>query len=90
MRKLLIGVGILVLLLVVAVIAIPLFVSVDSLKAELVTKVKDATGRDLRINGKVSFSVVPSLALEAQDVSFSNPPGAASPDMAKSASSMST
>jgi AsmA protein len=83
MRKLLIGVGILVLLLVVAVVAIPFFVPVDSLKAELVTKVKEATGRDLRINGKVSFSVLPRLALEAQDVSFSNPPGAASPDMAK-------
>lgn len=83
MKKLLIGAGILVLLLVAAVIAIPFIVPVDTMKAELVTKVKEATGRDLRINGPVSFSVLPSIALEAQDVSFSNPPGASSPDMAK-------
>ncbi|HUH85808.1 MAG TPA: AsmA family protein [Stellaceae bacterium] len=83
MKKLLIGVGILVLLLVIAVVAIPFFVPVDSLKAELVTKVKEATGRDLRVEGPVSFSILPSIALVAQNVSFSNPPGASSPDMAR-------
>src|SRR6185437_14636476 len=33
-------------------------------------------------NGKVSFSLLPSLAVEADDVALSNPPGAASPNMA--------
>jgi AsmA protein len=83
MKKLLIGVGVIILLIVAVVVAVPFFVPIDSMKAELVSKVKQATGRDLRINGKVSFSVLPSLALEAENVSFANPPGAASPDMAK-------
>lgn len=83
MKKLLIGVGVLVLLIVIVVVAVPFFVPVDTMKSELIAKVKEATGRDLRVNGKVSFSVLPSLALEAEDVSFANPPGAASPDMAK-------
>jgi len=83
MKKLLIGVGVVVLLLVAAAVAIPFFVSADSLKAELIGKVKEATGRDLRINGRFSFSLLPSASLEADDVAFANPPGAASPDMAK-------
>jgi AsmA protein len=83
MKKLLIGVAVVIVLLVVAAIATPFFISTDTYKVELITKVKEATGRDLRIDGKVSFSLLPSLALEANDVTFANAPGAASKDMAK-------
>jgi AsmA protein len=83
MKKLLIGVAVVVVLLVVAVVAVPFLVSTDTLKAQLIAKVKDSTGRDLRIDGKVAFSLIPSLAVEANDVSFANAPGAASKDMAK-------
>jgi AsmA protein len=83
MKKLLIGVAIVIVLLVVAAVATPFFISTDTYKAELITKVKEATGRDFRIDGKVSFSLLPSLALEANDVTFANAPGAASKDMAK-------
>lgn len=83
MKKLLIGLAVVVVLVVVAAVATPFFISTDTYKAELITKVKQATGRDLRIDGKVSFSILPSLALEANDVTFANAPGAASKDMAK-------
>jgi AsmA protein len=83
MKKLLIGVAVVVVLLVVAAVAAPFLISTDTYKAELITKVKESTGRDFRIDGKVSFSLLPSLALEANDVSFANAPGAASKDMAK-------
>jgi len=83
MKKLLIGLAVLIVLVVAAIIAVPFFIPVDTYKAQLVARVKDATGRDLRIDGPVSFSLLPSLALEANDVSFSNPPGAASKEMAK-------
>jgi len=72
-----------VALVVAAVIAAPFLVPVDTLKTQLIARVKDATGRDLRIDGPVSFSLLPSLALEANTVSFSNAPGASSKDMAK-------
>ena len=83
MKKLLIGVAIVIVLLIAVVVAAPFFIPVDTVTAEVVSRVKAATGRDLKIGGKVSFSVVPILGVEANDVSFSNPPGAGSPDMAK-------
>ena len=83
MKKLLIGVVVLVVLVIIVAVAAPFFVPVDTYKNELVAAVKQSTGRDFSINGKVSFSLLPSLALEAYDVAFANPPGAASPQMAK-------
>ncbi len=83
MKKLLIGVAIVIVLIIAVVIAAPFFIPVDTVTAEVVSRVKAATGRDLKIGGKVSFSIVPILGVEANDVSFSNPPGAGSPDMAK-------
>ncbi len=82
MRKLLIGIGVIVVLIVAAIVALPFVIPVESVKAQLVTRVKAATGRDLRIDGPVSLSVVPSLALDASNVTFANAPGAASKDMA--------
>jgi AsmA protein len=83
MKKLLIGVAIVIVVLIAVVAAAPFFIPVDKVTAEVVSRVKAATGRDLKIGGKVSFSIVPILGVEANDVSLSNPPGAASPDMAK-------
>ena len=83
MKKLLIGIAIVIVLLIAVVVAAPFFIPVDKVTAEVVSRVKAATGRDLKIGGKVSFSIVPILGVEANDVSFSNPPGAGSPDMAK-------
>jgi AsmA protein len=83
MKKLLIGVAIVIVLLIAVVVAAPFFIPVDTVTAEVVSRVKATTGRDLKIGGKVSFSILPILGVEANNVSFSNPPGAGSPDMAK-------
>lgn len=80
-KKVLIGLAVLVVLIVAAVLALPSFIPLNAYKARIVALVKDETGRDLRISGPVSFSLLPSIALEASDVAFSNPPGATSPDM---------
>ena len=82
MKKLLIGIAVVIVLLIAAALAAPFFIPVDTYKNELIAAVKQSTGRDLHINGKVSFSLLPSLAVEADDVALSNPPGAASPNMA--------
>jgi AsmA protein len=81
MKKLLIGLGVVVALLIVAVIALPFLVPVSVVRERIVAGVKEATGRDLKI-GEMSVSVLPSLAVEAKDVAFANAPGAAEPNMA--------
>lgn len=81
MKKLLIGVVAIVVLVVVVAVAVPFFVPVDTYKDRLVAHVKSATGRDLKIAGPVSFSIVPVLGISASQVSLSNAPGASTPDM---------
>ncbi len=81
MKKLLIGLVAIVVLIVVVAIAAPFFVPVDTYKNQLIARVKAATGRDLKIAGPVKFSLLPVLGIEASQVSFSNAPGASTPDM---------
>ena len=81
MRKLLLGLGVLVVLLVAAAVIIPFAVPVEVYSARVAALVKQATGRELKIAGPVRLSVLPMLALEANDVSFANMPGARTPDM---------
>ena len=81
MKKLLIGIAVVIVVIIVAAFAIPFFIPADTYKAKVIALVKDATGRDLRIDGPVRFSLLPSLALEANDVALSNAPGAVAPNM---------
>ena len=85
MLKLLKWIGIVVVVLVVLVVGaafvLPQFISVDTYKDRLVAEVKSATGRDLKISGSVHLSVLPHLAIDASQVSFSNVAGAQSKDM---------
>jgi len=80
-KKLLIGLAIVIVLVVAAVLIVPSVIPLDTYKAKIIALVKTETGRDLRIDGPVKFSLLPSIALEANDVSLSNPPGAVSPNM---------
>jgi uncharacterized protein involved in outer membrane biogenesis len=54
----------------------------NSLKPRIIEAVKQATGRDLALNGKIGlkFSLRPTVRVE--DVAFSNPPGFSRPQMA--------
>ncbi|HXE29111.1 MAG TPA: AsmA family protein, partial [Stellaceae bacterium] len=81
MKKLLIGLAVVIVLVIAAAIAVPFFIPLDTYKAKIIALVKSETGRDLKIAGPVHFSLFPSVALEANDVSLSNPAGAASPNM---------
>jgi len=83
MKKLLIGVGAVVALLIVAAIAVPFFVPVDAYKAKLINAVRESTGRDLRIDGPVSFRLLPNIALSAENVSFSNAADGVAKNMAQ-------
>ena len=55
-KRLLIGAGGLVGLLIVALLAAPCLIDLNARKAEIVAAVKKATGRDLVLDGPVSLS----------------------------------
>ncbi|HEU0070134.1 MAG TPA: AsmA family protein, partial [Alphaproteobacteria bacterium] len=81
MKKILVAVGVVIGLVVIAAVAVPFLVPVETYKAEIEKRASEATGRKLTIAGPVSFSLLPSLAISARDVSFSNAPGATNANM---------
>lgn len=72
-------VGGLLALIIIAAIAIPMFISADFIKAQLQAQVKKATGRELQIKGAASISVLPNIAINVEDVTLGNPAGFAAP-----------
>ncbi|RMD61000.1 MAG: AsmA family protein, partial [Alphaproteobacteria bacterium] len=82
MKKVLIGVGAVIVLVVVVLVAAPFFIPVDVYRQQVVDGVREATGRELALRGDIRLSLLPALALEADDVSFANAPGAREPAMA--------
>jgi AsmA protein len=83
MKKVLIALGVILVLLVGAVVALPFFIPVDTIKEEVVAAARDATGRELSIKGDVSFKPFPRFELEVGEVSFANAEGASDPNMAE-------
>lgn len=70
-----------ILLLVVAVVALPFIIPAETYKPRLVELVKAQTGRDLAIDGPISFSFFPQIALNVKDARFSNASWAKDPEM---------
>ncbi|HEY6719135.1 MAG TPA: AsmA family protein, partial [Reyranella sp.] len=58
-KRLLIGAAGLIGLMIVALLAAPGLIDLDARKAEVITAVKKATGRDLVLDGPVSLSLLP-------------------------------
>lgn len=65
----------LVILAVIAVIAIPFLIPLDTYKQEATAKLTEKLGREVRIDGDVSLSLVPNLAVTLEDVTIGNPAG---------------
>lgn len=82
LKKILIGLGVLVVLVVAAAVIIPMVVPVESYKGEITAQVRKATGRDMVINGDIDLTVIPTTALSVSDVTFSNAPGGQAEQMA--------
>jgi len=74
---------VLVLLIVGILFAAPSFIPVESYKPQITALVKEQTGRDLTINGDISLSFLPRLAVSVNDVTFQNASWAASRHMVK-------
>ena len=74
-RHLLIGLAVVFAVIIVALLATSLIVPSDFITAQIASMVRQKTGRDLRIFGPISFSVMPRFALVAHDVTLANPSG---------------
>ncbi len=81
MRKLLIGLGILVVVLIGAAFAVPLLVPTDSIKADIASEVRKATGRTLAIDGALNFRLLPAPGVSASGVKLSNAGQGSGPEM---------
>src|SRR6185503_6721796 len=64
------------------VVALPFMLPTDVYKDQIIAQAKQATGRDLKIDGKLSISFFPSLGVELNGVHFANMQGAHDADMA--------
>ena len=74
-RGLLYLAGILVVLIIAAVVAIPLVVDPNDYRDDITRLVEEKTGRKLVINGDLGLSVFPWLALEIGPTTLSNAQG---------------
>lgn len=79
MKRVLVAALTVLALLVSGATLVPFLLPADAWKPQLVERVKQATGRELRIDGAMRLSVLPRLALEIDDVGLSNPVGPAGP-----------
>ncbi|WP_420334614.1 AsmA family protein [Roseibium sp.] len=76
MRRLLIGLGSLLIMLVAIVLIVPLFLPKDEIKRQVVEQVDKRLGWRVRLDGPVSLSLFPGFTLDAQDIGLSGEAGA--------------
>ncbi|WP_108650951.1 AsmA family protein [Dongshaea marina] len=75
MKKLLYAVIIIIVLLVIGGVALSSFINPDQVKTMLVEQVKAKTGRQLVIDGKLSFSLFPTVGFTLGRTELKNPAG---------------
>jgi uncharacterized protein involved in outer membrane biogenesis len=80
-KKFLFSLGALFFVLAGAILIAPQFIDWNQYKSEISAAVRDATGRELKIDGDIEVTVIPSPALKVSGVRFANVAGAASKDM---------
>ncbi|MBX3505496.1 MAG: AsmA family protein [Parvibaculum sp.] len=80
-RLIAIIVGLLILIIAV-VVAVPLLIPMETYKNQVVSIVKEQTGRDLRIDGDIGLSFFPVIAVSIEEVGFSNAEWAKEKEMA--------
>lgn len=83
MRKALYGLIAFFVVILGFAVAAPFLIDVNDYKPQIVAKAKEATGRDLTIDGKIRLSLLPSPELTVDGVKFANIPGSQEPQMAQ-------
>ncbi len=67
--------GIVVVVVIAAAVALPLYFDPNEQKDRIVELVKEKTGRELQLGGDIRLSVFPWLGLEMEGVTLGNAPG---------------
>src|SRR5688572_4305593 len=80
-KKVLIGVGSVIGVLVVALLITPFLLDVNSFKPQIAAQVKKATGRELAIDGPMALSLLPVPSLNVTGIRFLNAPGSRNASM---------
>ncbi|GAB2186628.1 AsmA family protein [Roseibium sp. LAB1] len=83
MRRLLIGLGSLLFMLVTIVLVVPLFLPKDEIKRQVVEQVDKRFGWRVRLDGPVSLSLFPGFSLVAEDIGLAGEAGADGIEFAK-------
>ncbi|NJO35643.1 MAG: AsmA family protein, partial [Rhodospirillales bacterium] len=82
MKKVLIGIVVLLVLLIGGALAAPSFIDWNSYKGQIADQAREATGRELSIDGDISLSLLWTPTLSVGKVRFANVDGASAPEMA--------
>lgn len=83
MKKILIGFGVLILLLVIGLLALPSLIPSSVYKDAIETRLSEELARDVRVEGDVKLSVFPVIKANAGRVEISNPEGFKSDNFAE-------
>ncbi len=75
LRRLVVAIVILVVLIVGAAVIVPLFIPTDAVRAELITRIQQATGRQARIDGPISISLLPTVHVSAGGIGLAGVTG---------------
>ncbi len=81
-KKILIGFGVLLVLLIAGALAAPSLIDWNSYKGRIAAEARESTGRELTIDGDISLSLLWSPTLSVSNVRFANIDGGRPPDMA--------
>jgi len=83
MRRLLVGLGSLVFMLVAIVLVVPLFLPKEEIKRQVVEQVDKRLGWRVRLDGPVSLSLFPGFSLVAENIGLAGEAGADGIEFAK-------
>ncbi|MEX2648148.1 MAG: AsmA family protein, partial [Alphaproteobacteria bacterium] len=83
MKRLALGLVVIVVVLVAGVVFAPFFVDLDPYKARIAAEISKATGREVAIDGAIALEILPQPHVSITGVRLGNIEGAAAPDMAE-------
>ncbi|MDJ0895829.1 MAG: AsmA family protein, partial [Alphaproteobacteria bacterium] len=81
MRKVLLAIGALFVVLILAVLVGPSFVDWGQYRSQIANAARDATGRELSVDGAISLSLLPAPTLSVAQVALANAPGGSAEPM---------
>ncbi|MCC2645844.1 MAG: AsmA family protein [Burkholderiales bacterium] len=73
MKKILIIASLLILVLFGTLLSVPYWFDINQYKDNILNLVKEKSGRDVKVAGKITLTVLPNISLTLNDASFASP-----------------